>query len=363
VSAPRSGKASAAARELARRRLRAQHLSTTTLTRPADVVAWLGAVQAQDYAGGLWAIGLRLVDARQRDVERAIEERAIVRSWPMRGTLHFLAAQDARWMIDLLAPKAATAARGRLRALGIDEAVTRRARRVIVEHLEGGRRLTRPEAYRQLERARIPTGDQRGLHLLWRLAHDGLICLGPRQGKQQTVVLLEEWLPRSKVLPRDVALAELARRYFTGHGPATDRDFAWWSGLTLTEARRAIASTAKLLEEETIDGQRYWFSAVAAGPARREAREEACALPPFDEYLVGYADRSAALAAAGAARPSPFEILGPVVIIDGQLVAKWKRTLSVGRVTFTTTPFFPISKARAAAVTRALAPYARFLEA
>jgi hypothetical protein len=295
-------------------------------------------------------------------VERAIAERAIVRSWPMRGTLHFLAAPDARWMIELLAPRAAQAAAGRLRAMGIDEAVVSRARRTLVKHLEGGRRLTRPAAYRLLERARIPTGGQRGLHVLWRLAHDGLVCFGPREGKQATLVLLEEWLPGAKRLPRDEALAELARRYFTGHGPATAGDFAWWSGLKLAEVRMAIALAGRLLDEEIIAGQRYWFAPSALAPSSARARGRAHALPPFDEFFVGYSDRTAAIDPGHATRLDAFDVLGPVIVFDGHLVATWRRRITGRKVAFSTSPLAPLSEARAAAVEGALARYARFFE-
>jgi hypothetical protein len=353
---------STAAKEIVGRRLHAQLLSTTTFTRAADVVAWLGAVQAQDYTGALWAVGLRLVAAHARDVERAIEERTIVRSWPMRGTLHFLAAADARWMIELLAAKALAAAAGRLRAVGIDGAVALRARRALAKHLEGGKRLTRPSAYRVLERAGIPTAGERGLQVLWRLAHDGFVCFGPREGRQSTFVLLEEWLPKAKRLPRDEALGELARRYFTGHGPATERDLAWWSGLTLTEARLAIALAGKSIEEETISGRRYWFARSAAPPNEARVRDRARALPPYDEFFVGYADRSAAIDPAHAARLRAVGVLGPMVVFGGRLVATWKRRISGRRVVFSASPLSPLSKSRAAAVERAFADYATFFD-
>ncbi len=351
-----------AAREVARRRLRAQLLSATTFAKAADVVAWLGAVQAQDYSGALWAVGLRMVDARACDVERSIEERAIVRSWPMRGTLHFLAASDARWMMELLAPRAAAAAAGRLRAMGIDERVLSRARRALVKTLEGGGRVTRPAAYRLLERAGISTQGERGLHILWRLAHEGLLCFGPREGKKPTFVLLEEWLPGGRRLRRDEALAELARRYFRGHGPATAEDLAWWSGLALSDARRAIAAAGKLVESETIGGRPYLSAPSATSPDPTRARGGAHALPPFDEFLVGYKDRSAALDSANAARLSAFEVLGPVIILGGQLVATWKRRIVGGKVTFSTAPLSRLSEANARALERTLARYARFFE-
>jgi hypothetical protein len=351
-----------AAQEIVRRRLEAQRISMTTFEQPADVVTWLGAVQAQDYLGALWAVGLRLVDGSESDVERALAERTIVRSWPMRGTLHFVAAADARWMIELLAPRAAAAAAGRLRALGIDEGVLSRARRALVASLEGGRHLTRIAAHRVLESVRIATGEQRGLTILWKLAHEGLLCFGAREGKQQTFALMDEWLPRAKRLPREEALAELARRYFAGHGPATLRDFAWWSGMTLSEARQAVGVAGTLLEEESIGGTTHW--SVRASVPRRRGRASARAhvLPAFDEFFVGYADRGAAIDPDHAKHLGPFEMLGPVVLVDGRLVATWKRRLTRTNVICTARAIAPLGKARLANIRRAFDRYARFLQ-
>jgi hypothetical protein len=346
-----------------RRRLQAQLLSTTAFARPEDAVAWLGAVQAQDYLGALWAVGLRVADARERDVERALAERRIVRTWPMRGTLHFVAAADARWMTELLAPKVAVAAANRLGALGIDGPLLARAQRVLVKNLEGGRRLTRPEAYRVLESARIATDGQRGLLVLWRLAHDCLLCFGPREGKQQTFVLFDEWLPNAKRLHREEALAELARRYFTGHGPATLADFAWWSGLKLADARLAVAIAEKRaderIEEETLDGQRHWFRPPTASFSRVGPMTHV--LPAFDEFLVGYADRSAAIDPSDAARLSLGGISNAVVIVDGQVIGTWKRRIGRREVVFATAPFAPLNERRARALELELRRYANFL--
>jgi Winged helix DNA-binding domain len=174
-------------------------------------------------------------------------------------------------------------------------------------------------------------------------------------------VLLEEWVPRSKRLARDEALPELARRYFTGHGPATLRDFAWWSGLTLADARLATDLAGNALEQAAIAGHRYWFAPSAVPVAATGAGERAHALPAFDEFFVGYADRSAAIAPSHAKSITAFDVLGPGIVLDGRLVARWKRRMAGAKVVFSTYPLAPLSRVEGAAVQRALARYARFL--
>jgi len=317
--------------EIRRRRLAAQHIVGTTLTDPAQVVAALGAIQAQDYLGALWAIGLRMVDAREPVVEDAIAARQIVRTWPMRGTLHFVAAADARWLVELLAPRSAAKAAARLRSFAIDGKVLARAERVLAR--VAAKPLARPAVYAAFERARIACGNGRGIHLLWRLAHDGLICFGPRDGKQPTFVLFDAWLPAAPRRSRDEALGELAARYFAGHGPATAADFAWWSGLALGEARRAIAIAGKRLAQ---DGE-HWLD--PANEPARIPRGRGTLLPAFDEYLVGYTDRSAVLDPAHTHEVNAGGgILRPTIVVDGVVVGTWQRRLAGRAIKFELQP-------------------------
>jgi hypothetical protein len=359
----RSREPSLSARDAAgivRRRLAAQRISTTAFAHPEEVVSWLGAVQAQDYLGALWAVGLRVQGACEEDVERAIAERKIVRTWPMRGTLHFVAAGDARWMVELLARKPLAAAAGRFRALGLDERVLKRARDVVIRSLEGGRRLARPDVYRVLERAKIATDGQRGVHVLWHLAHERLICFGPREGKQHTLVLFEEWLPGAKGVPREEALAALASRYFSGHGPATLADFAWWSGLKLADARLAVLAAGEALAMESIGAEPYFYAPSAASPA--SSRGRAHVLPAFDEFLVGYVDRSAALDAADQNQVNDGGgILSPTIVYEGRVIGTWKRTLARRELVVSAAPFVALDEAKSRALDRALRRYAQFL--
>jgi hypothetical protein len=342
-------------------RLAAQRISSTAFTRPEQLVSWLGAVQAQDYLGALWAVGLRVAASRERDVERALADRSIVRTWPMRGTLHFVAAADARWMTELLAPKVLARAAGRFRALGLDEATLARARRTLVRRLEGGTPVTRRAVYQALERANVATAGQRGIHILWRLAHECLVCFGPREDKQQTFVLFDEWLPRAPRLPRDEALAELACRYFTSHGPATLADFAWWSGLNVSDARSAVELARERLDATNIAGDTHWLAPLEE-PPRSARAHRAHLLPAFDEFLVGYTDRSAALAAVHTTRVNAGGgILNPTIVVDRRIVGTWKRRLGRGEVVFSPTLFVPLAPAKARAVAIALRRYAGFL--
>ncbi len=332
---------------VAQQRLRAQRLAGPGFATPADVVAWFGAVQAQDYAGALWALGLRTKGATEALVEQALTDRSLVRTWPLRGTLHFAAAADVRWMVRVFGPQTIARHARRFKQFELDERIFARCTAATIKALEGGRQLSRPRLYALLEKAGVRTGGTRGLHIVWRLAHDGLICFGAREGKQRTFVLLEEWVPRAKMLDRDEALAELARRYFTSHGPATRKDFAWWSGVSAGDARRAI-------EMAQVD--------VEKKPARavNVRSPHVVLLPPYDEYTVAYQDRSAALDPkhAAAARNG---IFSPTIVIDGRIAGTWSRQLTRHGVTVALQPFAPLTGERGRAVDAAVARYARFL--
>jgi Winged helix DNA-binding domain len=342
-------------------RLQNQHIASSTFDTPGEVVSWLGAVQAQDYLGALWAVGLRMRNATEGDVERALAERTIVRTWPMRGTLHFVAAADVRWMLELMTPRVVAASAARLqRDYELDDAVFARSRDVLTRALQGGGQLTRNAMYETLEAAHISAAGQRGLHILWRLAQEGLLCFGAREGKQPTFVLLDEWVPDARCLERDEALMELARRYFTGHGPATVQDFAWWSGLAVADAKAGLEMAKADLVTEVVDGKTYWFSS-STSPVR-DASPDAYLLPSYDEYTVAYKDRGAVLDPVHAKRPdSGSGIFHPTMILDGQVVGTWKRTLEKKSVVITTRPFNPLKKAEKNAFAKAARRYGEFL--
>lgn len=346
---------------ISRPRLIHQRLAGAQPVAPAAVVAGMGMLQAQDYLGALWAVGLRAQQVTQAGVEQALAQRQIVRTWPARGTLHFVAAPDVRWLLDLLAPRAIARSAGRFRQLELDEPTLARSRRLIARALQAGPALTREALYQVLEAGGVSPLGQRGIHILGRLAQEGLICFGARAGQQHTFVLLDEWVPAAESLPRELALAELARRYITSHGPATVLDFVWWSGLTTSDARAGLDLARPHLEPDLVAGQTYWRprSKPAAGAASRSAH----LLPAFDEYLVGYTDRTAVLDPRQVKQINAGGgMLSPVIVVGGQVAGTWKRTLRRGAVTVTPSWFAAPTPATVRAFTQAVRRYGRFLE-
>ena len=326
--------------EVAHRRLLNQRIAGARFGRPDEVVRWMGAMQAQDYRQALWAIGLRTTTATLADVEEAIARRAIVQTWPMRGTLHFVAAENAQWMLELLAPRRLAADRSRRRQLELDESLLARCEHLVREALQGGKRLTRSALMRLLEEARISPSGQRGYHILWYLAQIRLICLGPMRDKEQTFVLLDEWMPTARRLAREDALAELAGRYFASHGPATVDDFAGWAGLTLGDARAGFEAARAGLLVERRDAKDYWFAANAPDHAMHDT-SGVYLLPGFDEYLLGYKDRGDVLAPAHAHHVAPGGngVFFPIIVAGGQVVGTWKRALKRSGLAITLSPF------------------------
>ncbi|HJQ24424.1 MAG TPA: winged helix DNA-binding domain-containing protein [Blastocatellia bacterium] len=345
--------------DIARLRLASQRLTGSKFNTAVEAVRFMGAVQAQDYTGALWAVGLRTANATEATVERAIVERQIVRTWPMRRTLHFVAPEDVRWMLELLTPRIIRSYEQRSHLLGLDVGVFGRSRKVLTRALEGGKQLQRTAVYERLEAAGISTAEGRGLHIVARLALDGLICYAARQGKQPTFALLDEWVMASPRLERDAALAELARRYFTSHGPASVQDFVWWSGLTTVDARAGIEMAKPHLVQEVIEGQRYWLS-----PSTPDAKAAGVyLLPPYDEYTVAYKDRSAVLDPSYAKQVNTGNgVFSPTVVFDGQVVGLWKRTLKKDTVVITPSPFEKFSAAATRAIAAATRRYGEFLE-
>jgi hypothetical protein len=346
--------------DLLRLRLATHALARARFRTPEEVVAWFGAVQAQDYLGSLWAIGQRMRAATEAKVEAAETRRAIVRLWPMRGTLHFVAAADVRWMTQLLAPRVIARNAARIaREVGVDSRIVARSRDVVTRTLAGGRRLERTALYEALEARRIGTGSSRGLHILGWLAQEGTICLAGREGKQHTFALLDEWIPKAAALEREAALAELATRYFTSHGPATLRDLMWWAGLTAADAQAAIDGAKHSLAREMLDGVAFWRGAPSARRRSDTGHRgtSVSLLPAFDEYTVAYHER--ALLADTAA--SKMALLSPAILVDGKVAGHWARKLGKREVTVMARLHRKLTRTESAALQEAARSYGSFV--
>jgi hypothetical protein len=307
-------------------RLANQHLGKQTLDKPSEVVRLLGAVQAQDYPFAKWGVAQRTRDATDAAVEKELDDGVILRTHVLRPTWHFVVAEDIRWMLALTGPRVRAVLASYDRTIGLDEAVLRRSRAVITKALQGGKQLTRTELGLAMQRARISTeGPFRLARIVMHAEADGLICSGARRGKQFTYALLEERVSPARVLDRDEALSELAKRYFNTRGPATVSDFAWWSGLTKSDARRAVEATKSGFAHQVVDGEGYWFPTSAPFTARTPF---ARLLPNYDEYFIGLKDRSAMMATLSCAGVKGVTFLGGhILTINGQIRGGWARVL------------------------------------
>jgi hypothetical protein len=340
-------------------RLSNQQITGQSFRTPQEVLSWFGAIQAQDFMGGKWAIGLRVPKISETDIVKALEEKSIVRTWPMRGTLHFVTPADIRWLLSLLAVRILPRLTPRFKQLEIDDETLRKGKRILVSLLSGHKSATRDDIYNAFEQGGISAKEQRGLHIIGYAAMEGLICFGALKQKQQTFVLLEEWVPKEKTYSREESLGMLATRYFIAHGPATLQDFVWWTGLSVGDAKRAIELSEHTLHKEIIEGNTYYMQQKNI---EKKIPNIVKLLPPFDEYLVGYKDRTAALESTG--NPKSLSaiqyLLSPTVLVNGHIVGTWKRQMKQHQVMMTYDLFRTLTADESQLLQQASEQYATF---
>ena len=353
------------------RRIRAARMTSLLLDdRPTDdrtvagVVEWFGAMQGQDFASVTWSLGLRT--GRTRDeVGAAFESGQILRTWPMRGTLHVLPGVDARWMIHHLGARALRGAEARRQFLGLAEEDADRAADIIGEALAGGRAMTRAECVAALESAGIPSAGQRAYHLLWYASQKGVTCVGPQRGKEQTFVLLDEFAPPGPDLDRSSALAVIAQRFVRSHAPVSAHDLARWADLTVTDARAGLAA-AEGVVQRTIDGRELFVPEAlldAVSGDHRTGNLPARALPGFDELILGYRDRTAQLDADHETLvvPGGNGVFSNTLVVDGRVVGTWRRRELARTVDIVASPFARITAPDRRRLDRSLDEFARFV--
>jgi hypothetical protein len=353
-------KASASLRAITAERLHNQILTRAGLRRPEDVVEWLGAVQAQEYEPAKWALGLRMRDgAVDADIERAFEEGRILRTHVMRPTWHFVTPADIRWMAELTAPRLHRLMSTYHRQLGLDAGMLVRGAAIVERALQDHQYLTRNELAEHLRRADLALNGIRLAHVAMYAELEGIICSGPRRGKQFTYGLVAERAPRAARRSRDEAIATLTRRYFSSHGPATIRDFVWWSGLSTADAKRGLdMNKARRME---TDGATYWTIGPRSHRATRDRPVHL--LPIYDEYLVAYRDREAvpqgpSRVPAGAREPVNFR---HALVIAGQVGGTWRTKRQLKAVLIDAVPLRPLTRAERRCLGEAVRHYERFL--
>ncbi len=346
--------------DIAKYRMVNQQLSGTHLTTPQDMVRYFGAMQAQDYAMAKWALGLRL-SVSEKVVEHAFAQGDIIRTHLLRPTWHFVAPDDIRWMLSLTAPRIRKLNASLCRKYALDASLLNRCNAIFEKSLMDHHYLTRSELVLALNRQGIDTSELRTNLMIMNAELEGLICSGPRRGKQFTYALLEERVPPTPALTESEALAALAIRYFTSHGPATQYDFAWWSGLTYTQARQALALTASHWQTMTVDDHTYWYSPSLS--TENTDPEKVLFLPVFDEFMVSYKDRSASLDSFMAQETMTGNgIFKPIVVIGGKVVGLWERTFKKDKVHIEVKYFYPLNVSQEQAVREAAARFGQFME-
>lgn len=338
---------------LGRLRLVSQRLIGPGCDSAADAVRWMTAMQAQDLPAALWAVGQRVPGSRLEDVRGALDRGEVVRSWAMRGTLHLVASEDLRWMLSLTADRTIRSMAARHRQLGITDADVQAARDAALGLVAGGGAASRAQLFDAFEAAGQPTAAQRGVHLLLILCVRGWLVHGPLAGRQQLLVACEEWIKDSRTLEKDEGAAEWLLRYVRSHGPATERDFAWWTGMPLTDVRAALAAVRDELVELVVEGVSYWLAPATAElldgvvPGARSV----LLLPGFDEFLLGYTDRSLVLDPEHADKviPGGNGVFRKIIVAGGEVVGTWAAVRQAGATGVGPEPFDPVNGLRPAA--------------
>jgi hypothetical protein len=341
-----------------------QLLGEQRFEKPEEIVAYQGAMQAQEYAHAKWAISLRIPGQTDASVEQAFNEGRILRTHLMRPTWHLVAPEDIRWLQNLTAHRVHAFNAYQYRQTELTEPIFKKAMELLERALEGGKCLTRDELAQVLEDQGIVARGIRLACILMYAELECLLCSGPRAGKQFTYALLGERAPQAKALPRDEALQRVTRRYFTTRGPATVQDMAWWSGLTMKDVREGIALAGKELEKTALDGKEYWMGADR--PESGMQNLPTFLMPDYDEYSIAYRDRTGLtdrqdVAGISQDKPRNNAIFNHMLVVEGLIRGTWRQAQKAKSVTVEAAPYSPLNEKQKKAVATAIKRYAAFL--
>lgn len=343
-------------------RLVSQGICSNSFSARKDMVKYMGAMQAQDFEMAKWAIGCRLPGSTDEMIKHSLNTGEILRTHVLRPTWHFVSPDDIYWMLALTAPRIKSSMKSRDNELGLTAEVCAKSNKILEKALEAEKFLTRDALIDILKREKIDSDNpQAYYHLFLHAELDGLICSGVMQHKKQTYALLAERVP-DKIMPgKPEALAKLASRYFTSHGPATLQDFVWWSGLSIRDGKEALELAKGELVSEQTGGQMYWFSPLLNFSQIKE--NSLFVLPAFDEFIISYKDRSAAIPVETSKKAiSTNGIFRPVIVFDGRVIGLWKRTTAKNIVTVSIGLFETIDAKKKLMITKRIEKYALFMQ-
>jgi len=346
--------------EISNIRLQNQQIASGKFKNVQDLVHWMGAMQAQDFSMVNWALGVRIPNATEQTIAEAYRRGEIIRTHLLRPTWHIVSSTDIYWILGLTAPHIKRLLRSRHRDLELSESTINKSKSVLEKLLVGGKHLTREEIMLQLRNAGISTEGQRASHLMMICELDGILCSGKPNGKIQTYTLLEEWVPKTSSFNRESALAELAKRYFTSHGPATIQDFIWWSGLPVKDAKNGLEIIQADFISEKIEEQIYWHS--GSFPDSDYQGGKAYLIAAYDEFIISYRDRSASLLVDDHKKAiSENGFFRPIVVVDGKVCGTWKHQQMKDKILIFPEYFRPITSKEKEQIEEASKRYGHFL--
>ena len=322
-------------------RLANQQLTSYLFENPEDVVSWFGAIQSQDFAAAKWALALRCKNQTDGTIEQAFNEGKILRTHIMRPTWHFVTPSDIRWLLQLTSSRVHRFNGSYYRKSGLDKSIFEKSNAVIRNALKGNKQLTRNELNDYLKAAKIPTEDLGLTYTIMQAELDGIICSGPRIGKQFSYMLLDDRVPKTNQLSHEEALTELTKRYFQSHGPAQAKDFSWWSGLTLSDVKKGIELIGSKLQKEEKAGKIYFFFETRP----KQKTDSIFLVPGFDEYFIAYTDRVDVLNKLYVKELNQGGgMVSGAVVVNGKMVGGWRRTFEKKSVVISIRLFEPISQ-------------------
>ncbi|MDF1549056.1 MAG: winged helix DNA-binding domain-containing protein [Bacteroidales bacterium] len=347
--------------DISNARLSSQHLTSSKFKTVKELVAWMGAMQAQDYSMVKWAIGSRLPGTAEKIIDEAIKKGEIIRAHLMRPTWHIVSADDIYWMLELTAPQIRSATRSRHKDLELTQSILNKTNRIIEKALEGGNHLTRNELNSLFEKAKITLDNNRSAHIMLSAELDGIVCSGATKDNKPSYALLSERVKKTKSYTREEALRKLALKYFSSHGPATLHDFIWWSGLPVKEARMALELVKSEFISEKIENETYWLNNSFS--MSNIKKKHAFLLPAYDEFIISYKNRTASLPFQDQCKAvSNNGIFRPVVVVNGQVIGIWKRTIKNEKVLIETNFFGANNKSVKQLIDKEALKFGSFLE-